>query len=143
VIALVLAISLVAPGLMGPGVAYAQVPAELDAPWSDVAPRIDGERVIAAAVGMPDERLGRLAARRSGARRAGEERARAMVHRWADDALAQVAASPTIAAAVHRAIDDAATVSRVRPLSDGGAVIEIEIPLAALRAAASLRGLPW
>lgn len=123
----------------------APLPPALDAPWTDVAPAIDaaGARVIAAAIGAPDERLGRLAARRDSARRAGEARARASLHRWADDALASIAASPRIATSVHRAIDERAAITRVRALSDGGAVIELAVPLAALRAAAPQGGLPW
>jgi hypothetical protein len=124
--------------------AQPDVPAALDAPWTDVAPRVDGERVLSAAVGLPDERLGRLAARRAAARSAGEERARRAIHAWADDALARVAASPAIAAAVHRAIDAHVEVARVRPLSDGSAVVEVAIAVSELRRACGDRGgLPW
>lgn len=129
-----------------PAPALAQaVPVVFEAPWTDRAPEIDaaGDRVVAAGLGLPDERLGRLAARRAAARRAGEDRARALIHAWADDALARVAASASVAAAVHRAIDEHATVGRVRALSDGGAVVEVTVPLDALRAAAPMGGLPW
>jgi hypothetical protein len=121
------------------------LPPALDAPWTEVAPAIDpaGDRVVTAALGLPDDRYGRLAARRTAAREAAEERARRAIHAWADDALAGIAASPAVAAAVHRAIDRHARVTRVRPLADGAAIVEIEVPLAPLRAAADREGLPW
>ena len=119
------------------------VPPQLDAPWTDVAPRVEGDRVVATAVGMPDERFGRMQARRSAARRSGEVRAREMIHRWADGALARVAAGAATASAVHRVIDERCEVARVRALVDGGAVIELALALEALRAVAPQRGLPW
>jgi hypothetical protein len=130
-----------------PAVTRAQasgLPHELDAPWADVAPHADRDRVLAAALGLPDERLGRLSARRASARRSAEDRARRAIHAWADAALAAVRASPSTATAVHRAIDERARVARVRALSDGGAVVEIEVGWDALRAAApGAAGLPW
>ncbi|UJR87063.1 hypothetical protein [Sandaracinus amylolyticus] len=119
------------------------LPAAFEAPWSDVAPAIADDRVVAAGLGLPDERLGRLSARRAAARSRGEERAKAAIHAWADDALARVSAAPTVAAEVHRVIDARAEVTRVRALADGGAVVEVAVPLAALREVSSERGLPW
>jgi hypothetical protein len=122
------------------------LPRAFETPWTDTPPAIDPEgepRVVAAALGASDERFGRLAARRAAARSAAEERARRAIHAWADDALAAIAASPAVAAAVHRAIETYARVARVRPLADGGAVVEIEVPLDRLRAVVDREGLPW
>ncbi|AKF09490.1 hypothetical protein [Sandaracinus amylolyticus] len=124
-------------------VAAQSLPAAFESPWSDVAPAIVEDRVVAAGLGLPDERLGRLSARRAAARSRGEERAETAIHAWADDALARVSAAPTVAADVHRVIDARAEVTRVRALADGGAVVEIAVPLAALREVSSERGLPW
>ena len=125
-------------------VAAQSLPAAFEVPWTDVAPAIDAnDRVVAAGLGLPDERLGRLSARRAAARSRGEERAEAAIHAWADDALARVSASPTIAAEVHRVIGARAEVTRVRALADGGAVVEVAVPLAALREVVNERGLPW
>ena len=125
--------------------AQESVPHVMDAPWVDVAPTIDSARahVVSAALGIADERLARLSARRVDARLRGEERARRALHAWADDALARVQASPEVASRVHRAIDARSSITRVRGLSDGNAIIEVAIPLAALREVASLRGVPW
>ncbi len=111
----------------------------------DVAPAIDPTRghVVSAALGVADERLDRLSARRTNARLRGEERARRALHAWADDALAHVQASPAVATRIHRAIDANSSITRVRGLSDGNAIIEVAVPLAALREVASLRGVPW
>ena len=128
--------------LTHPSVAGAQ-PAPMRVPWTDVAPARDGEVVRAAAVGIPDARIGRFAARRDSARTAARRRAIEAVHAWADDALAQVRAHPRQAAAVHQAIDRDARVSGARPLVDGGAVVVVEISVAALRGACGTGGLPW
>ena len=127
------------------GRAQVEVPAELDAPWSDVAPRVDaaGARVVCAAVGAADPRYGSLDARRLAARHAGRERALRAVHAWADEALATVRADPRVASAVHGAIDARAEITRVRPRADASVVVEIAVPLAPLRAAAAMPGLPW
>jgi hypothetical protein len=127
------------------GRAQVEVPVELDAPWSDVAPRVDarGARVVCAAVGAADPRYGSLDARRLAARHTAQERARRAVHAWADEALATVHADPRVASAVHTAIDSRAEVTRVRPRADGSAVVEIAVPLAALRTAAPMTDLPW
>ncbi|MGE0789301.1 MAG: hypothetical protein AB7S26_26745 [Sandaracinaceae bacterium] len=127
-------------------VAHAQdreVPRELTAPWSDAAPRIEAAVVWSAAVGAPDERIGRFEARRASARRAARARAMGFLHAWADDALAEVHASAAEATAVHAAIDRAARERAVRPLADAGAVIAMEVPLDDLRAACRRTGVPW
>lgn len=118
-----------------------------DVPRSDRAPRIEtlgGQPwVTAAAVGRPDPRLSRMGAMRRTARRQAEERARGALHRWVDDALARVLAQPPVATAAHRAVAEAGRVLGVRPLVDAGAVIVVGVPVAALRRAAPLEGVPW
>jgi len=120
-----------------------ELPRELDLPWTDVAPAVHGDVVRAAAVGAPDERIGRFDPRRASARRAGRARAVAAIHAWADDALAARRADPRCAEAAHRAIDARAREAGVRPLVDAGAVVVVEVPLAALREACPLEGAPW
>lgn len=112
-------------------------------PWSEAPPEVRGEEIVAVAIGEADARFGRLSARRAASRRAAEARARAAIHRWADDALAAIAASPRTAARVHRAIDAGARARGIRPLADGSAVVEVVLPVAALREVAAARGLPW
>lgn len=117
--------------------------AQVDAPWTDVSPTVQEGVVWAAALGAPDERIRRFSARRDSARRMARARAEAALHAWVDEALARVNASPRDAQAVHAAITEHARVRAVRPLVDAGAVIALEVPLAALRRAARLRGVPW
>ncbi len=133
-------------GLLGLALACLASPASAQAPiapFSDAAPTIEREVAWAAALGAPDERVGRFEARRASARRLARARALRLLHAWADDALAGVHASPRRARAVHAAIDEAARVRAVRPLVDASAVVAIEVPLAALREACGDEGLPW
>lgn len=130
-------------GLAATAAAQPRAPGDLDAPWTDVAPTIDGDRVWAAAVGAPDERIRRFEARRASARRMARRRATEAIHAWADDALARAHAGPRQARAVHDAIDEGLRVRTVRPLVDAGAVVSVEVPLAALREACDREGLPW
>ncbi len=120
-----------------------ELPRELELPWTDAAPAVRGSSVRAAAVGAPDERIGRFDPRRASARRAGRARAVAAIHAWADDALAARRADPRLAQAAHAAIDESARVAGTRPLVDGGAVVLVEVPLAALREACPVEGTPW
>ena len=116
-----------------------------EVPHVDRAPAVDAERgvVWAAALAAPDERLGRLSAMRTEARHSARARAVAHLHRWADDALAEALACPWDADAIHRAIDAQARVEGTRALPDGGAVVLVAVPVAALRDAAPLEGAPW
>jgi len=114
-----------------------------DLPWADVAPRVDGAHLEAAAIAGPDERIGRFSARRASARRRARAIALRRLHAFADDALARVRATPREAAAVHAALDGAAEVSGTRPLVDAGAVVVVRVPRAALREACGREGLPW
>lgn len=111
-------------------------------PWGDFAPTIVGEEVQVAALGQPDHRIHAWNARRRSARVRAEDRARAALHRWADDALARAGASPLVAQAVHSILDEA-SVRAVRPLADGSAVVVLSVSRARLRLVASLEGLPW
>lgn len=119
------------------------LPPAFEMPWQDVAPAVHGDRIVAAAVGEGDPRLGHLSARRAASRRAGEAAARAALHRWADDALAAIHAAPRVATRTHRAIDEHARVDRIRPLSDGSAVVQVTLEVSALRDAAPMPRLPW
>lgn len=129
--------------VVAPAMTHAQVPAAFELPWTDVAPAVAGGHAQAAAVGVPDPRIGRFDAARASARTEGRARAVAALHAFADDALARVRATPQEATRVHGAIDREAAVSGVRPLVDAGAVVVVRVPVAALRAACAREGLPW
>ena len=129
-------------GLLLPALAAAQPP-EMRLPWTDVAPTRAGDVVRTAAVGAADGRIGSFTARRAAAREAARRRAIAALHAWVDDALARVRAHPRDATRVHDAVDAAAEVRGVRPLSDGGAVVVVEVPVQALRDGCDEEGLPW
>ncbi len=137
--------TLLAVGLLVVATPGARALSPFELPWADVAPAVVTAQGVlrAAAVGMPDERLDRMGAVRSSARQRARARALGMLHRFVDDALARVHAEPAVATAVHGAVDRAAHVTAVRPLADGSAVAVVDVPLGALRAAASLGGLPW
>lgn len=114
-------------------------------PWTDRTPRFsrEADAVRCAAVGAPDARLGRLSAVELRARYEGERRARAAIHRWADDAMADAKVMPWTAADVHRVVDEGTRVVGVRPMVDGGAVVMVEVAGEGLRGAASFEGAPW
>lgn len=109
----------------------------------EVAPAIEGDRVLATAVGASLASDGPLAASRLAARRRGEESARQLIHRWADDALASSQATPAQAQATHAAINRASVVTRTRPRADGSATVEVACPLRALRTAFDSPRAPW
>ncbi len=116
-----------------------------EVPFDDRPPRLHRAPAVVrtAALGAPDERLGRFGAARRSARFAAEARARAALHAWVDDALAAARACPWEADRVHAAVEEAATVVGVRPLVDGGAVVLVDVPVAALVEAAAPEGVPW
>jgi len=111
--------------------------------FAEVAPAIEGDRVLATAVGASLASDGPLAASRLAARRRGEQSARRLIHRWADDALAASQATPAQAQATHSAIDRASVVTRTRPRADGSATVEVACPLQALRTAFDSPRAPW
>ncbi len=129
--------------LIAPASAMGQAPPEMEVPWTDVAPARAGDVVRAAALGAADERIGSFTARRAAAREVARRRALEALHAWVDDALAAVRAPPREASAVHAAVDRDARVAGTRPLADGGAVMVVEIGVAALRDACAREGLPW
>lgn len=116
--------------------AVAQRPVD-DVPFADVPARRtpDGTAVEASAVGMPDERLPMPGPRCTAARRLGERRARAMLHDYADAALARSSAGPSVIAALHATIDADAAVTGARGLVDCGAVVRVSVPFSRLEAA--------
>jgi len=101
-------------------------------PWGDVAPRVVGEHVEVAALGLVDARIGSWPARRASARRRGEERARASFAAWLDERVRNQ--SPSVAARAQAVAREALVVDRVRPLADGAAVVVMRVQLARLRA---------
>ena len=111
-------------------------------PWKEEAPRVEGDEIICAALGTADYRIDSWTARRLSARRRGQQRAKQMLHRWIDDALARVGASPLNAQAVHQLVVRA-RIRSVRPLVDGSAIVEITMARSALREIMSAEGLPW
>lgn len=111
--------------------------------WTEAPAAIAGEQVLAVAIGAAHDDDGPLSAARLAARRRGEARAVAALQRWADDALASVAAGPREAQAVHDAIAARSSVSRVRARADGSAIVEVSCPLSALREAFDHPRLPW
>lgn len=108
-------------------------PVNAQLPWTDVAPRIVGEHVEVAALGLVDARIGSWPARRASARRRGEERARASFATWLDERVRNQ--SPSVAARAQTMAREALVVDRVRPLADGAAVVVMRVELARLRAA--------
>jgi len=111
-------------------------------PMGDEDLRVDGELIVVACFAAPDERIGPLAARRLSSRRRAEDRCRAAMHAFVDDAMDRVMAPPDVASRVHERLAGAVAV-RVRPLADASAAVELSLPLSALRAVAPLEGVPW
>lgn len=70
-------------------------------------------------------------------------RALAMLHAWLDAALRTATLSPRLVRDLHDAIDARADLRRVRSRSDGSAVVELTVPVAALRDVGCASGLPW
>jgi len=124
--------------LLVPLAASAQAPL----PFGDAPVRLEAEHVVATALGpLPDGvpiAPGRLAARSVGRRRA-----LAMLHAWLDAALRRTAATPLRVRDLHDVLDRHADLRRVRSRSDGSAVVELVVPLAALRELGCEDGLPW
>lgn len=112
-------------------------------PMGDAELHVTGEAIVVARFAAPDERIGPLAARRLSSRRKAESLARAAIHRFVDEALDAVMAQPDVASRVHERVAGDAVEVRVRPMVDGSAVAELRLPLAALREAAPLEGVPW
>jgi hypothetical protein len=112
-------------------------------PFGDVELSVEDETIVVGRRAAPSERVGTMRGRRLSSRRAAEAAARADLHRFVDDALARVLAQPDVATRAHRVVDGDAVQVRVRPLVDGSSVVELRLPLAALRAVAALEGVPW
>lgn len=123
--AFLVSVSLVVLTLARPAIAQ-------DLPWGDVAPRVVGEHVEVAALGLVDARIGSWPARRASARRRGEERARASFAAWLDERVRNQ--SPSVAARAQAVARESLVVDRVRPLADGAAVVVMRVELVRLRA---------
>lgn len=117
--------------------------AQTPMPFVERAPSVEGPLLITVALGVATDAHGPLAARRLAARTAARARALAALHRFVDDALASVPASPRALGELHAALDARADVRRVRSLVDGSALVELAVPRAALREALDAEGLPW
>jgi hypothetical protein len=141
-IALLMTFALATPALAQD----AGLPDAMRLAWDDRAPEVDASRnaVVTVALGVADERRGPLTARRLWARRDAETRARAALHAWADGVIARSSLDGATIAAVHRAIDEHASVTATRARIDGSACVEVVVALRDLAAATpSARGLPW
>ena len=116
--------------------------AQAPLPFGDAPVRLEAEHVVATALGpLPDGVP--IAPGRLSARSLGRRRALAMLHAWLDAALRGTSATPLRARDLHDALDRHADLRRVRSRSDGSAVVELVVPLAALRGLGCEEGLPW
>ncbi|MBO6937674.1 MAG: hypothetical protein JJ863_22085 [Deltaproteobacteria bacterium] len=112
-------------------------------PMGDEDLRVEDEAIVVARFAAPDERVGPLAARRLSSRARAESRGRAAIHDFVDDAMDRVMAQPDVASRVHERVAGDEVAVRVRPLVDASSVVELSLPLGALRAVAPLEGVPW
>ncbi len=132
-----LAVLLVGLSLVG-AVASAQA-----LPMGDAPVRVEGELVLATALGLVPDGDASLAARRLSARAIARERAIAMLHVWLDGLVGGGALSPRLIRDLHAAIDAHLDLRRIRSRVDGSAVIELAVPTAALSAVHCAADLPW
>jgi len=112
-------------------------------PMGDEELRVVDEAIVVARFAAPDERVGPLSARRLSSRRRAEVRGREAIHAFVDEAMDRVMAQPDVASRVHQRVAGDEVAIRVRPLVDASAVVELSLPLSALRAVAPLEGVPW
>lgn len=133
--------ALVAACVFGAGAVAAQD----EVPWASSAADVrTGEgRIVAAHRSAPDPADGHFGARRRKARERARERACASIHRALDDLLVRSSVTPLGLDALHDAVDARCEVIGTRPTIDGGAVVQVEVTFAALRAAADPDGAPW
>jgi hypothetical protein len=122
----------------------AGLPAAMRVPWVDVAPHVEGDAVVTVALGTAGARHGPLAAQRLWARQEAASRARTALHAWIDAAIARAMLAPDVIGALHRVIDEHATVTATRARVDGSACVQLSVPLALLAVCTpGVRGLPW
>ena len=112
-------------------------------PFENEPLRVEEGAVVVARFAAPDERIGSLRARRLSSRRRAERDGRDAIHRFVDEALDQVMAQPDVAERAHAAVEGEAVAVRVRPLVDASSVVQLSLPVEALRAVAPLEGVPW
>lgn len=119
--------------------------AQGDVPWTSARATVrPGEaRIVAAHRAAPDAADGSFGARRRTARDRARERACAAIHGLVDELLARASVTPPEVEALHDAVDAHCEVIGVRPTVDGGAVVQVAVTFAALRAAADPEGAPW
>lgn len=109
------------------------------APWGDAPVEVTSSHVRCAALGRSDYRVEAWSARKLSARRRALLRARRMLHRWIDDALARAGAPPNVAERAHQEVERAEPMD-TRPLADGSAVVVVGVERSALP---RFRGVPW
>lgn len=112
-------------------------------PWNDAPAHVESGEVVAARLGWPAPRVRSFEAQRRSARDVGEERARAALHVFVDDALARALVEPAEATRVHALVDEYARRTGVRALADGSAVVEMRVAGTRLREAVDRPALPW
>lgn len=112
-------------------------------PWNDAPVRVEDGEVVAVRLGWPAPRVQSFDAQRRSARDVGEERGRAALHVFIDDALAGALVEPAEASRVHALVETHARRTGVRALADGSAVVEMRVAGARLREASDRSGLPW
>ncbi len=119
--------------------------AQGDVPWTSTGAAVDAraERIVASHRAALEESSRSYGTRRREARERARVLACASIHELVDTLLARVPVSPPEVAALHRAIDASCEVVGVRPTIDGGAVVQVAVDFAALRAAADPEGAPW
>jgi hypothetical protein len=134
--ALLLALTI---ALASPWIARAQSPV----PMGDGPVRVEGELVLATALGLIPDGDASLSARRLSARAVARERAISMLHVWLDGLVGGGGLSPRLVRDLHAAIDASIDLRRIRSRVDGSAVIELAVPTRALAAVHCAAGLPW
>ncbi|MFK8000066.1 MAG: hypothetical protein AB8H86_10730 [Polyangiales bacterium] len=123
-------------------VAFVSAPLMAQLPWNDAPTRVDGDDIVATRLGWPAPRVRSFEAQRRSARDVGEERGRAALHAFVDDALARSLVEPAEASRVHTLVDSSARRGRVRALSDGSAIVEMRVTAEPLSAAVGTE-LSW
>lgn len=117
--------------------------AQAPLPMGDAPVHVEGELVLATALGLVPDGDASLAARRLSARAIARERATSMLHVWLDGLIGDGGLSPRLVRDLHAAIDASIDLRRIRSRVDGSAVVELAVPKRALAAVHCSAGLPW
>jgi len=117
--------------------------AQAPLPMGDAPVHLEGELVLATALGLVPDGDASLAARRLSARAIARERAISMLHVWLDGLIGGGGLSPRLVRDLHAVIDASIDLRRIRSRADGSAVIELAVPKSALAAVHCAASLPW